>query len=261
LSDRNEKLRLFPRWSIIFQVVRRIHVLALHPGEVPLDAAEAHHALEVLRLTSGTTVEVFDDDGHVAPGVLSVVAAGVFVRINTVQESRHSAAVRLTVAAAVPKGDRVDWMIQKLSELGVYRFIPLVTARSVVVPAGKNKAERWARLAVEAAKQSRRPGVMKIASLARPEELITSLQVSGQLPDPLWYLSLHVGARSIVQLLRDEALPTQLTLMVGPEGGWTEEEMGIFEETGVQAVALTSTVLRIETAAIAAAAVVACWQS
>jgi 16S rRNA (uracil1498-N3)-methyltransferase len=184
----------------------------------------------------------------------------VFVHVTTVPEIRHSPRVHLTIAAAVPKNDRVEWMIQKLSELGVHNFVPLATARSVVIPAGKNKLQRWARIAVEAAKQSRRPGVMNIAPVTRPRELITSLQVAGHLPDPLWFLSLHAGARSIVQVLQEEKLPLRLTLMVGPEGGWTADEIGIFEETGAKAVALTSTVLRIETAAIAAAAVVACWQ-
>jgi 16S rRNA (uracil1498-N3)-methyltransferase len=250
-----------PAPVIILPVIRRIHVSALHPGEVPLDSAEAHHALEVLRLTSGTIVEVFDEAGHVAPGILSVVAAGVFVHVDTVPEIRQSSAVLLTVAAAVPKGDRADWMIQKLSELGVHRFVPLITTRSVVIPEGKNKTARWSRLAIEASKQSRRTGVMTISGLTRPQELIRSLQVSNRLPDPLWYLSLHDGARSIVQVLREEETPARLTVMVGPEGGWTAEEIGIFDETGAQAIALTPTVLRIETAAIAAASIVACWQS
>lgn len=259
--DGNEKLPAPNHWPIICDVIRRIHVPSLRVGDLALNEAEAHHALEVLRLPSGTVVEVFDDEGHITRAVLLVVASGVVVRVKEVPERREPSGKRFCVAAAIPKGDRIDWMIQKLSELGVYSFTPLVAARSVVIPAGKNKMERWGRLAVEAAKQSRRPGVMKIAALAKPKDLIASIQVSGRLPDPLWYLSLGAGARSIVEALKERKMPDQLTLMVGPEGGWTGEEMGMFDEIGAEAISLTATVLRVETAAVAAAAVVACWNS
>src|SRR5439155_11117754 len=117
-------------------------------GEIALNAAEAHHLRDVLRLPVGTVVEVFDDSGHVAGAAISHSDER---HVRVVVQALHEAAVTpaLTVAAAVPKGERADWMVEKLSELGVDRFIPLVTARSVVLPAGKNKTSRWTRIAVE----------------------------------------------------------------------------------------------------------------
>jgi len=144
-------------------VARRIHVPVLAVGETRLDEAQAHHARDVLRLTQGAEVEVFDDEGRAACGTLLIAPGAVAVRVEHLDEASAGSSVRLTVASAVPKGERADWMVEKLSELGVAAFVPLATARSVVLPEGRNKRQRWARIATEAAKQSRRAGVMQIA--------------------------------------------------------------------------------------------------
>jgi 16S rRNA (uracil1498-N3)-methyltransferase len=239
---------------IIAHVVRRIHVREVRVGEVTLDTSEAHHIRDVLRLDAGSVVELFDSAGRVADGVLTHIDSDS-VRV-TVQQLRDAPAnvPTLIVAAAVPKGDRADWMIEKLSELGVSRFIPLATARSVVLPGGKNKTERWQRIAIESAKQSRRAGVMEIAELTPLNDAVRQIK-SG------WYLSTGPDTQSIHDMLRSHSSSMPLVLFIGPEGGWTDEEMKLFDIAGFTAVGLTATILRIETAAIAAAAVVACWRS
>jgi 16S rRNA (uracil1498-N3)-methyltransferase len=243
-------------------VARRIHVSELRTGEIPLDRAAAHHARDVLRLEAGTAVEVFDDAGRAAEGTLVFTGPGdVAVRVDRVDEAADHAPVRLTVAAAVPKADRADWMVEKLSELGVAEFIPLAAARSVVLPEGKNKLERWARIATEAAKQSRRAGVMRIAELTPVAELVRRWKATAEnaAASGAWYLSTESDAalpvaRAAASLPKGAAL----TAFIGPEGGWTPDEQKRFEEAGVAAVRLTHTILRIETAAVTTAAVVAC---
>jgi 16S rRNA (uracil1498-N3)-methyltransferase len=235
-------------------VIRRIHVPRLYPGKIPLDADEAHHVIDVLRLKEDAAVEIFDDEDRFARGVIAIADGKVLVRVESIAQEEAGRRVRLTVAAAVPKGDRADWMIQKLSELGVDRFIPLAAERSVVIPAGRNKSERWGRLAIEAAKQSRRIGVMKIGEVSQVKALIESLEGPG------WFLSTGDDARPIVDVLAEKKGIDRLTLFIGPEGGWTEGEMTTFVGAEVVPVGLTSTILRVETAAIAAAAVVGCWQ-
>jgi 16S rRNA (uracil1498-N3)-methyltransferase len=230
---------------------RRVHVdhLPEAPAAVSLTDAQVHHLRDVLRLRPGETVELFDDRGAVAFGVLEENAPRWQVRIehhlNIAPEL-----CRLTVAAAVPKGERADWMVEKLSELGVAKFTPLAASRSVVLPAGENKRKRWERLAVESAQQSKRIGVMEIGDLVAPIEVIRS---AGR---DVWVLSTASDATPIVSRL--PTLPAEVTVLIGPEGGWTAEELHSFSTAGAIAVSLTATVLRIETAAVAAAAIVLC---
>ena len=236
-------------------MARRIHTSTLGPaGELTLSEREAHHARDVLRLSSGDEVELFDDAGATARGTIVISGAGgVVVRVEepSVASSGDVAAVRLTIAAAVPKGDRAEWMIEKLSELGAARFIPLATARSVVLPAGKNKHERWARVATEAAKQSRRRGVMRIDALTDLAEALSAARDAGS----CWHLSTTAGAAPVLDLLSRNP-PRELTAFVGPEGGWTDDEVSRFEASGATGVTLTPTILRVETAAVAIASIV-----
>jgi len=228
-------------------MTRRLHVRHLHVGNVQLPEAEAHHARDVLRMNELAIVELFDDAGQVARGKLSFDGQrGASVAVDAV----HTPAVapfQLTIAAAVPKGERADWMIEKLGELGVSRFIPLATERSVVLPGGTNKRQRWERLAIESAKQSRRAGIMRIDDLTPLESAMSSG----------WYLSTNDDAASIGEMLGQKR-EQELRLFIGPEGGWTDAERTAFDAAGLTGVRLTDTILRIETAAVAAAAVVIC---
>lgn len=234
---------------------RRIHTtLPLRPGAtITLSEREAHHARDVLRLCTGEIVEVFDDAGAIASGtIVSSDSGGVIVRVD--EPAAHAAAdvaIRLTIAAAVPKGDRADWMIEKLSELGVERFVPLAAARSVVLPEGKNKRDRWIRLATEAAKQSRRRGVMRIDELTKLGDALHDASAAG----PCYHLSTAAGARPVLDIIA-QTPAVSLTAFVGPEGGWTDDEIAQFTAVGAAGVKLTSTILRVETAAIAIAAIV-----
>lgn len=237
-------------------MLRRIHVPAVLPGEIPLDRAQARHARDVLRLETGVRVEVFDDSGATATGELAVTGAGVAVRIDAgdVQAATRDA-LALTIAAAVPKGERADWMVEKLSELGVADFIPLAAARSVVLPGGKNKRERWLRIATESARQSRRSGVMRIGELTRVDDCVARL--AGSTADVGWYFSTAPDAKLAGEVSRVLAKRPAITALIGPEGGWSDEEVALFSSSRLTPVRLTSTVLRVETAAIAAAAVIA----
>lgn len=206
-----------------------------------------------MRLTSGAVVELFDDAGATAEGtVVMVTPSEVVVEAGEIRR-QAAAGVRWVVASAVPKAARADWMIEKLSELGADAFVPLETARSVVHPEGKNKLDRWRRLALESAKQSRRPGVMRVEEMASVGDLVK--QVAADRREG-WYLSTTLGAVPIAKAVAGG--PRDLVLLIGPEGGWTEAEEGMFEANGFTGVSLTGTILRVETAAVAVGAVVAC---
>jgi 16S rRNA (uracil1498-N3)-methyltransferase len=234
-------------------VARRIHVPHLHTGDVALEPAQAHHARDVLRLGVGDAVELFDAAGAIADGVIARCTPDHVVVAVAVVRPVVAAACRWTIASAIPKAARGDWMIEKLSELGTSAFIPLITTRSVVVPEGKNKLERWERLATEAARQSRGAGVMRIAP---PMPLAKAISITPR--GAGWFCSTGAGTTSIANTLA-VGIPSELTIFIGPEGGWTEPEIAAFDAAGLPAVSLGSTVLRIETAALAAAAIVAAY--
>ena len=229
-------------------MIRRLHAQSVFVGQVPLDPTQARHARDVLRLKEGDQVELFDDGGAVALGTLHFIGPkDVVATVQTLTHVPASDAPRVVVASAVPKGERADWMVAKLSELGVAAFIPLQTERSVVKPEGKNKRERWLRIATESAKQSRRTGVMRVEQLRA---------LAGVLEEKR--LAFHLSTSPTAELLPN-ALANwrgdELMLLIGPEGGWTDAEIQSFAAAGIRGVRLTSTILRVETAAITAAGI------
>lgn len=235
-------------------MARRVHVDRVTAGRVELPREQGHHLRNVLRLESGAAVELFDDDGRVGAGTIVSVDEPLVVEVSHVAE-RPEAKLTLTIAAAVPKGPRADWMIEKLSELGVDRFIPLSAARSVVVPEGKNKLDRWRRIATEAAKQSRRRGVMEVGDVMGIDEALAG-GARG------WVCATELPAMPVMQAADALAKaggdgPLDLVILIGPEGGWAPAEIERFAAGGLTAITLGTTILRVETAAVAAAAIVA----
>ncbi len=226
---------------------RRLLVPLLRPGRNPLPDDQAHHARDVLRLKLGEEVELFTAAGQSAIGTIVQLSSGaVIVEVQQIQ--KPTIHFELTIASAIPKGARADWMIEKLSELGVARFVPLITERSVVHPEGKNKLDRWQRLAEESAKQSRRPGVMQIAPLTPLPDFL-------KIPTPIAYLSTASDSQPMPAILPPAS--ASLSLLIGPEGGWSHTEIVLFQDRHLTPITLGGTILRIETAAIAAASVVA----
>jgi 16S rRNA (uracil1498-N3)-methyltransferase len=225
-------------------VTRRAFCPSLRNGSFRLDPAEAHHVRDVLRATVGDRLELFDAAGRAAEARIDAIdREGVSVSVQVIREANRDGLV-LTVATAVPKADRADWLVEKLSELGVARWVPLETARSVVHPAGESKFDRWRRIAIEAAKQSKRSGVMEIAPLTELDAL------------PLGEAACVLSTRDGCGPLATMEMRSPQVLLIGPEGGWTAEELASLAQRGAREVSLTSTVLRVETAAIVAAGIV-----
>ena len=253
-----QKLRAYNRRLIIPPVARRIHIPVLHAGDIALDAAQAHHARDVLRLADGAEVEAFDDHGATAAATLIYGNAGeTAVRVAHINVEPARSKLKWIVASAVPKGDRADWMIEKLSELGASAFIPLETARAIVIPEGKNKRDRWTRIAIESAKQSRRHGVMTIEPLTL---LMDAIQIAtAATGSAVWVFTTELAGKPIREMIAAAPNVGILTLFIGPEGGWTPTELTAFEAHDVSPVRLGDWILLIETAAVASAAIVSAW--
>jgi 16S rRNA (uracil1498-N3)-methyltransferase len=239
-------LRLRPR-GCNPHLMRRVWVAKVTVGRIPLGKREAHHLRDVLRLGPGAEIEVFNEAGLLGRGKLVAAEKGNGIEVEVEQvESPVVQGCRLTIASAVPKGARADWMIEKLSEIGVLAFVPIISLRSVVEPRGTGKMERWKRIAAEAARQSGRVGIMRIDNAVQLEQAINPGD---------WYLSFLDDAVSILELTAN--LPQELKVFVGPEGGWADEELADFARKRARPVRLTSTVLRVETAAVVAAGIIA----
>lgn len=214
-------------------------------GPVTLDGDEAKHLATVRRFGVGDLVILFNGDGN--EYLATVTEAGkrsVALHINAIETPIRERSFPLTVASAIPKGDRCDFLIEKLVELGVTKFIPLITERSVVIPK-PDKKEKWERAVVEASKQCGRNVLM---SVDYPSDWEGLLQ---RFTDVTNRFVLHTGAR-IPPLTR---LNEAVWIAIGPEGGLTETEVNAAIEAGWQARSLGPRVLRMETAAIAAAAI------
>lgn len=240
---------------------RRFRVDNLSSDIITVAGAEADHALRVLRLHAGDDVVLFDGSGTEAHGRVTTVGDYRFeVQIFRV-EKMSASATTLILAVAPPKGSRGDWLVEKCAELGVEQLWLLHTTRTVVEP-GAGKLERWRRIASEAAKQSEQPVIMSIEptrSLTEVLATIDSAQATqvfyGRPGDQTPTLRVQLG-----ELSASGKTPTTVLILVGPEGGFTEQEEQEIERSGAQAMRLSSTILRVETAAIAAAVMVGEWR-
>lgn len=217
---------------------------------VEIDGPEAHHLSRVLRASPGDEIELFDGQGRSAHARIEVVRKQqVTARILTSIRETPPPACQLILAVAVPKGDRFSWLIEKATELGVDRLIPLSTSRGVVKPS-EHKLQKGEQTVIAACKQSGRDQVMKLDEICpltslrdRVDQDSTSL-LFGAVPEmqsATPAAAINYGFKSIVAV-------------IGPEGGFTEPEIEIFQRWSATPICLCPNVLRIETAAIAFAA-------
>jgi 16S rRNA (uracil1498-N3)-methyltransferase len=225
----------------------------LAPGGVTLEGPEAHHLAGVSRLRPGDSVCLFNGDGKEYPAVVVACARNrAELNVVGVESPARELPQRLEVAAPLPKGDRAQFLIEKLTELGVAAFIPLRTVRSVVHP-GETRLEKLERYVIEASKQCGRNVLMQVSSVTKWQDYCGRSDLPGM------RLLAHPGLHSRVGEVFgthhvDGPQSSGLALAVGPEGGFTDDELSMAHQHGWRTVSLGPRILRIETAAIALAA-------
>jgi 16S rRNA (uracil1498-N3)-methyltransferase len=228
---------------------RRFFVDAIRGGAAELRGEEARRLTRVLRAEPGQRYEI--TDSHQAWLAEIAEARGDWVVFRVIEPAPSpEAPVRVTLAAALIKFDRLEWMIEKVTELGVERILPFEAARSEkgLAAAARNRTQRWRRIAKESSQQSRRlrapeilPPVSFEAALAEPADYRYWLEEAGAAP--LAHMLPACRTRSAA-----------VGLLTGPEGGWTGPERELALAAGWQPVSLGPRILRAETAAIAAMA-------
>jgi 16S rRNA (uracil1498-N3)-methyltransferase len=209
------------------------------PGaRLELPSGEAHHVLEVLRGRSGDQIEVVDGAGRLYFAELRGGEAVVLEEL----ASPHASEAAVTLYQAVPKGGRMDLVVEKVTEVGVTSIVPLLTERGVVNPRA-GKVERWRRVAEAAARQSLRLGVPEVSEPVPFADAVSRVGERGVL--------LH-NASGLAPV--ETVVDTSAGLFVGPEGGWSEGELRFAEDTGMAFGGLGPYRLRGETAGIVAVA-------
>jgi 16S rRNA (uracil1498-N3)-methyltransferase len=214
--------------------------------DLPPDAA--HHASRVLRLRVGDTVEIFDGIGNECHGLIADLSGKrVFVSDLTATDINRESSLQVVLAQALSSSEKMDWVIQKATELGVAEIQPIDTERSVAKLSAERAAKRlehWQQVVISACEQCGRNVLPKIHA---PLDIMVWLQQARTIPDAKFIL-LPEGAASLHDQTRP---PGKATLLIGAEGGFSQAESTTALHCGFTSIRLGSRVLRTETAAIA----------
>lgn len=230
----------------------RFHVdLPLAPhAELFLPDAVAHHAGRALRLRDGDPVVVFDGKGGEYPATLTFEGKHAVVKLGAHDPRDAELAGRITLVQGIASGDKMDWIIEKAVETGVHAIVPIAADRSVLKLSGDRLEKRlahWRRIVQAACEQC---GRNRIPTVAAPMTLAQWLADEAA-PDAVRLLC-HPGAdQALTDRLRAQPGLQDLVLLVGPEGGWSDEESRRARAGGVVAVSFGPRVLRTETAGTA----------
>lgn len=210
-------------------------------SDVLLVGSRARRLREVLRLRVGASLEVFDGHGRQREAKIVNTGKGqVTLVLGDAVDPVEEPPVPVIVVCAFPRASRGDWLVEKATEIGVAQLVPLETDRSVM-HAGEGRFARWQRIAVEAAEQCGR-ALIPLVGGTPPED---ALLIVGD-PDT------DITIREQLSALASP--PTAIVLHIGPEGGWTQAELDAFDARGALRCSMGPRLMRVETAALVAAA-------
>jgi 16S rRNA (uracil1498-N3)-methyltransferase len=231
--------------------MHRFYVEEIIGDKAVLAGESVHHLRDVLRLKVGDAIIAFDGAGKEYQAVIVAVGKKQVELNITPLKIKQGNHVQLTVACAIPKGSRMDDVIDHLTQLGVECIIPMLTDRVVVKldsPAMKSRFLRWQKIAQSAAQQCRRSSVPVILPVTDVEEVITKSQ-----DFDLKLLPHLSGKRTLIKNVFSRGSYKNIIVLIGPEGDFTPEEVSLALHNGFVPVSLGDAVLRVATAAIAIA--------
>ena len=236
-----------------------MHTFYVPPAQIDADIAtitgsEQHHLRNVLRIARGEMIRIIDGQGNVYTAEILdpfTNRSSSIVRIQT-HAFHANPSPTLTLFQGLPKNDKMELILQKTTELGVTQIVPLHSERALQKPS-QNRYARWHRVVISATKQCKRAWLPALSEVQRFEAALAQLeQFSLRL-----LLSPQAAGQHIKTVLRETPDPNTIALFVGPEGGFSDQEITRSIESGCIPVTLGTNILRTETAAIVAAAVTA----
>lgn len=226
---------------------------AIRANKVDFPERAAHQIRNVFHMNPGDRVMVLDDSGWEYQVSLQLVSRkSVLGQVEVRAPAGNEPMLDLTLFAALLKKDNFEWVLQKCTELGVGTIVPIITERTIIAEPSEHKLERWHRITMEAAEQSGR------GRLPRLEDPIEMEEVLNRLPNFSRSLIFWTGAEvsNLQQVLGQAPVDGPIACMVGPEGGFTDEEAEQVQSVGGKPVSLGPRILRAETAAVVVTALV-----
>lgn len=219
--------------------------------EAIITGSDYRHIVKVLRLKPGQELVLFDESSFEHIGkIIEINKKEIKVRIINSTKAMSKSGVSLILLHGIPKGNKMDFIIEKATELGVDSIVPVVTERSQVRET--NKASRWKRIAIEASKQCGRATIPKIHDVIRFEDAEIYSRNSGL--RLIFYEHSRIKLSDYIKNVSQP--PTNVIIVIGPEGGFSEYEINLAMEWGFSPVGLGPRTLRTETAAIVAVALI-----
>jgi 16S rRNA (uracil1498-N3)-methyltransferase len=226
---------------------------ALNDGGVQFTDAQAHQLRDVLRMRVGQEIVVLDNAGKQARVVLSEISrAGVRGEIVEMTPAQGEPRTQIVLYQALLKGDKMEWVLQKGTEVGITAFAPIKNARAIADAVSKQKYARWTQIVTEAAEQAGRGKIPQLESLQTFDAALASAQTRGGAVFVAWE---NENALDLQRALEGANTDT-LHLFVGPEGGLTEQEIEMAQKFRAQSITLGPRILRAETAGIVAASAI-----
>ena len=226
----------------------------IHDNHIRITGADAHHIGKALRMRVGEELTVCDQNGTDYIGVIeSISPQEVILKIISSAPTVAEPSISITLYQGLPKSDKMDWIVQKSVELGVSRIVPVMTSRSISrtdSDKGDKKRDRWQKIAAEAAGQSGRGRIPEVSSP------FTWKQMMQEIPHDNALIFYEGGGKPLTSLIAPDM--TELAIIVGPEGGFSPEEVAALQEIGVVSATLGKRILRCETAPVAALAAILC---
>lgn len=235
----------------------------IEASQVTLSTHETHHLIHVLRMTPGDETLVFDGCGRELRCIFRRVESNrAQLEIEETLSDVVESTLHLTLAQALAKGEKFDFIVQKATELGVSCIVPLITRYADVRLDDQQKTkrvERWRRISLEAMKQCGRRRLVEITMPRTLPEFIAELEPSsgpthGALPDiPRAHLLFtETGGMAITDALEGISSQSAIVAHIGPEGGWSVDELETLRDCGCRSVSLGPRILRTETASVVA---------
>jgi len=219
-----------------------------------ISGEDVRHIATVLRMKAGEELLLCDGQGTEYAARITTAGKTEIVAEITGQSQRSLHSPRLVLGQGLPKSDKMDWIVQKATELGVASIIPIVTERTILkVRDEEKRVSRWRKIAREAAMQSNRPDIPVVADIVPFAKLLGTLNSE---PETLLLFPWEEGTQPLKDVLRPQRDAKKIVVLIGPEGGFSAKEAELAKGKGFHLVSLGRNILRTETAAIAALSMV-----
>lgn len=238
--------------------MRRIFISDLLKEKIVITGADAHHLAHVMRSKVGDHIVVADDEGKVGEYVMTGFTEST-VSLDLVQyiDENTESPVEIILAQCLPKGDKLELITQKATELGINTIVPLTSDNCVVrydAKKAKAKQDKWQKIANEAGKQCGRSQLPQVQEIQPLKQWLT--EMSGQKTDFAICMCYENEEQTGIKELLNRCSQKRFAIVIGPEGGFSLAEAEFAQKLGIPSVSLGNRILRAETAAIAAMAII-----